>query len=499
MRMQHIIFGVWLVAAAVAAAEPPGTTTRKLTLDDCIQAALEHNLEIQIQRLNPEIMRYSVSLAYAGYDPNFSVSGTHPFNTTAGSFSQSIGIILPPTTTDNNIYSTSLGGLTPIGLNYSLSGNISESYGQNSGKAFGSSSGGASLRLSQPLLKNFWIDSTRMNIMVSKKKLKESELGLRYQVMNIVASVEQAYYNVIAARTNIVVQEKATELAERLLAENKKRVQVGAMAALDEKQAESQVAVNRANLLLAQQSLTVRENTLKSLLTENYSSWQGSTIEPMEPMTATPQAFSLQDSWSKGMTMRPDLLQSRIEVEKQDIMLRYNYNQLFPELDLVGSYGHNASEAARDFGSVLGQLESGRNPTYSYGATLTFSLSRTAARNNYKTSKATKQQLILQLKKLERDILVQIDNAVKQAQTSFERIASTKEARLYSEAALDAEQKKLEQGKSTSFIVLQLQSNLTSARSAEIQALADYNNALAQLALAEGSTLERNHLRVKVK
>jgi len=95
--------------------------------------------------------------------------------------------------------------------------------------------------------------------------------------------------------------------------------------------------------------------------------------------------------------------------------------------------------------------------------------------------------------------MVQIDDALKQAQSDFERVAATKQARLYQEAALDAEQKKLENGKSTSFQVLIIQRDLTNARSQEIRALADYNNSLAQLALSEGATLQRRHMSLDVK
>ena len=95
--------------------------------------------------------------------------------------------------------------------------------------------------------------------------------------------------------------------------------------------------------------------------------------------------------------------------------------------------------------------------------------------------------------------MVDIDNAVKAAQSAWESADATKSARTYAEAALDAEQKKYAVGKSTTFTVLQLQNNLTSARSQEIRALANYNQALANLAAAEGSTLERHNLDVEVK
>jgi outer membrane protein TolC len=126
-------------------------------------------------------------------------------------------------------------------------------------------------------------------------------------------------------------------------------------------------------------------------------------------------------------------------------------------------------------------------------------LSNVGARNNYKAGKVTLKQLLLQLKQLEQNIMVQIDNAVKQAQSSYQSVQATMQARIYAEAALDAEQKKYAVGKSTTFTVLQLQNTLTAARSQEIRSLADYNEALANLAAEEGSTLERNNINLELK
>src|SRR5207244_2739145 len=144
-------------------------------------------------------------------------------------------------------------------------------------------------------------------------------------------------------------------------------------------------------------------------------------------------------------------------------------------------------------------LREGDQPSYTYGAALSIPLSNVKARNAHKSSKEILQQNLLNVKKVEQDIMVQIDDAVIQARSKYEQVGSTREARLYAEAALEAEQKKLENGKSTSFVVLQLQRDLTAARSAEISALADYNKALADLAHREGSTLERRNIDLNVK
>jgi len=190
------------------------------------------------------------------------------------------------------------------------------------------------------------------------------------------------------------------------------------------------------------------------------------------------------------MTQRPDLLQARLNVEQQGIQLKYSYNQLYPSLDLIGSYGYNGSGA--NFGDTFNGFNQADQPFWSYGAQFSMPLSNVGARNTYKAGKVTLKQLLLQLKQLEQTVMLGIDNAVKQAQSDFEAVAAQREARIHAEAALDAEQKKYAVGKSTTFTVLQLQNTLTSDRAAEIRALANYQEALANLAAAEGSTLERH-------
>ena len=105
----------------------------------------------------------------------------------------------------------------------------------------------------------------------------------------------------------------------------------------------------------------------------------------------------------------------------------------------------------------------------------------------------------MRYKKQEQDILVAIENAIGDARNGIERVKASAEASAYAESALQAEQKKLESGKSTSFNVLQLQRDLTERRSDEIRALADYNRALANIAFQEATTLERNHFAVTFK
>jgi outer membrane protein TolC len=177
--------------------------------------------------------------------------------------------------------------------------------------------------------------------------------------------------------------------------------------------------------------------------------------------------------------------------------LKFQRNQLFPQLDLNGTFGRNGNSGV--YSEVFGQIRDSSGPFYSVGAEFRIPLGNQAARSNYKITKAQRTQALLRLKQLEQTIMVGIEDAVGTANGNYERVKATREASSYADEALKAEQKKLENGKSTNFEVLQLQKNLTTARSAEIQALADYNNALAALAASEGTTLERLNLSLEVK
>lgn len=506
---------------------------RKLSLEDCIQIALEHNLDVQIRRLDPELAGFALRSVYGAYDPTLSLSGEHSYNRSPGGIDE-LGRSYGGTESEANSFSGALGGLLPWGSSYSVGGRVTDTYGTfpsfaagdpfivtnsyvdiNTGNTisflstnftqvptrdpFSSVNGGVGLfQFRQPLLRNFWIDSTRLQVLINRKNLQISELELRAQIMDVVTRVEQAYYDLIFSRESVLVQRKALELAERLLAENRKRVEVGALAPLDEKQAESQAAASRADLLAAEGAEDTQQRLLKNLLSDDYSQWMDVYIQPAEALIAIPEQFDLQESWRRGLTQRPDVLQQKIALEKQGYIIKFQKNQLFPQLDIVGSAGLNAS-SREDLDDALNQIRGRDNPFWSVGGQLSIPLGNRSARYSYRSAKVTRQQIELQLKQLEQQVLIRIENAIAVARTAFQRANATREARTFAEAALEAEQKKLESGKSTSFEVLRLQRDLTTARSGEIRALADYNAALAQIALNEGTTLERRKVKLELQ
>lgn len=499
------IIAIFVFAAVLSGVHgQTNSPARSLSLQDCIEEALRHNFDVQVARYNPLIDQYNLNGAYGGYDPVFSASGTHSYAVTPGSLT-SDQLVYPSSIGNDNNFDSSLTGTLPWGFQYTLSGNLNDSYGDYPGAVntpYADTTGQIGIQMTQPLLKNFWIDSTRLQISVAKNDLKYSEQGLRAQLITSIVAIETAYYELIYAHENLQVQQEALTLAETQLDQDRQRMQIGTLAQLSVEQDESQAAQSKASVITAQFTLAQDENTLKNLITDNYLQWHAVGITPTESLEATKQTYDLQDSWNKGMELRPDLLQAQITLQQQGIQLKFDWNQLFPELNLTGSYGYKGAggvDAGAVYSDVFAQFRNQDSPFYSYGAEMSIPLANIQARNTLKSDKVTEKQDLLKLKQIEQNVLVEIDNAVKEAESDYESVGATKQARIYAEAALDAEQKTYAVGKATTFEVLTYQNNLTTARGQEIRALANYEEALSNLAQQEGSTLQQRNIDIVVK
>ena len=514
---------------------------RQLSLEDCVQLALQHNLDLQIDRYNPEISLYNLRADFGAYDPTFSFSGQHD-HSEAGAQLLSGGFTVPGSKQDDESFSSSLSGLMPWGTTYNLGlTRLIDTYGNTpttqinfaqpigfttnfytevntlttvglrttnyapilgGSTSFESSQGAVGISLTQPLLRNFWIDSARLTIRIAKNRLKYSELTLRLQLMQTITTLEQAYFDLIYYRENLQVQQQAVTLAERLVVENQKKLDVGTLAPLDLQSAQAQLASTRATVIAAQSQLGTQERLVKSMITDQYSAlWANTGLTPSGDLSASPPILNLQDSWSRGLSERPELLQAKLDVERLGIQLKYDQNQLLPEVDVFGSYGFNGSGTGNqnELSDALYDIQQMNRPFYTYGGKISIPLSNQRARNAYKADKANMQQLILTLKQLEQNTMILIDNDIGTIRANYQQVQATRDARRYEEAALDAEQKKLENGKSTTYTVLQVQRDLTAARGNEIQALDSYNKSLSTLSQHEGSTLSRLKIKLEVK
>ena len=485
--------GILVLALAVSApaAEPQ---VRKLTLEECIGLALENNLDLKIEKIARREARLDGAIARGGYDPTFALSAKRAHEETAGESAGTASGALDVlgAETDSDSWEASVGGATALGgLSYEIGARLGESSGVREGNPFDTSTGSAGITLTQPLLKGFKTDDTRYRVAVADKQSAEALAQLEGRLQEILAQVETAWCALVRAREGIRVQEDAVRLAAQLFEDNRRKVQIGALSMLDEKQAESQAAAARADLSSARRAYAEACNQLKSLVFADHRNFRGLELVAIGDLAAEPVATDAEAAGARALESRPDLRQARLALERQGLVADYQRNQTLPSLDLVGGYGL-AAGSEDSYGSAVDRIGSADEPYWTAGVTLSFPLGNRAAKNRHAQSLAAAEKSALQLRQLEETALVEVDNAISSVETGLERVQATKEARTYAEQALAAEQRKFESGKSTSFVVLQLQRDLTGARKAEIEALADYNQQLSALALAEGSMLARH-------
>ena len=479
---------------------------RSLSLQECLELALRNNLDLQIERASTDIARFKLDGAYGIYEPVFSFQARHDFVSQPGDFDPQKFNPDFPYELRTETGGAALNGQLPFGLAY----DFNASAGRKDGRTDFTSDtddaqefpGGirrtnnyfadARVELRQHLLKDFWIDSGRTTLLLSAKDLRMARQTLAFEVMRTALAVQMGYYDLIAGRERVRVQQQALQLRQQLLTETRRRVEVGDLPPLDAEQAETQLQITLTALASAQETYAAQQNAFKALLTDNFRAWADIEFVPSDTLLPIPPGVDRSASFESALRNRPDLAEARVAVEKRGVAVQFRLNQLFPALDLVGRYGglgvnHQLTRALDD------SLGFG-DPQYYYGVVLSFPLSNLKERNDYRASKADRHIAELQLKKAEQAVLVEVADWVNRVRFRFTQVDSTKKASGYAETALQAEQRKLENGFSTSFFVLQLQQTLTEARTAEIQALVDYYKALAQLSFAEGSILNKNKL-----
>jgi outer membrane protein len=461
--------------------------TRTLGLMEAIRSAISNNFDVRIDRFEPELARTDIEAAKGAYDPVISAAGEHRDEKVVGAH------------TRTETVSAGLNGKLPTGATYNVGVDTRENASRTiPGNLFTSGGSGSATLISakQPLLRNMWIDQFRYQIEISRKQLKISELAFRFRLLTTVSAVEQAYFEWIAARENVRVQEEAVALARQQAREYASRAQIGVARPLDQQRFESQAASSESALLLARRNLKEQENQLVSLITTQFELWHGIALEPLDQLPTADRAYDLQQSWTTAFENRPDLHQLIVNLEQLGLTEKLRYNAIFPTLDLTGSYGYNGT--GDSLRGVYGDLGDANKPAWSVGLEASFPIGNRTARADLRVVRLQKEQANERLKQARQNIMVQVENAIVEARTGWLRIPATRAAREYAAAALRAGQLQLQAGTATALEILTLQQNLTAARSDEIRALVDYNKAVTVVLEREGTLLDERGLSVNV-
>lgn len=535
----------------------PGKVVR-WTLRDAILAALEKNVDIDIERENVRLAQFDLFAAQGAYDPltTSTILYESALRPTAFRFSGSdTGTIENKTLTYNFGLRKSL---ERFGSSYTVDFN-NQRLVSNTNNLITQYSPSLTISFTQPLFKNFKTDPNRRTIKINKKRLDLSDALFRQRAIEIISRVQQAYWDLVVAIRDEEIQRDAVKLAETQLRNNQRQVEVGTLAPIDVVSAATQVERNRTAVFQAMNAVAQAENLLKSLTVESPTSDLWTTqIIPVESLEIQPVALPLTDALKLALENRPEIKQFALHKEMNQIDVDFFRNQAKPQIDLVATYNTrglggtplvstnlvpNCTNPIPDlrnpgqfvcaplvvgpdgkpaFGSInpitstpitttapvtrqfiggygtsLSNLFRNEFRTWSVGVQFSLPLRNRTAKANLGRALESGRQIELQTRRELQSIEVEVRNAVQSVETAKLRIEAARATRQYAEQQLDGEEKKLQAGLGSTFLVLTRQNELTQAQGAELRAQADYNKAVAELQRVISTTLSSNNIEVK--
>jgi len=313
------------------------TNERTLSLDECIKTALQNNLGVAVEILNPEIADASIALARERFLPQLSLRYfTQNTNTPSFSWIDSSDQL----TTDYNNYVAYFEQNLPFGTNitatlFSYQNETNQRF-QTINPRFGST---LQFDVTQPLLKNFGYRVNRREIIIAKNSREMSDSQLKQVLLETVYNVEEAYWNLVFSIEDLRVRHQSLSLARDLLKKNRREVEVGTLAPIEILSAEAEVATREAEILQAEGMVKNNENILKTIINLDLEGARGVySVVPADSPSYTKMEISVEEALQTAMNKRPDLESYRWDIKSKDIDFVYAKNQLLPELSLEASY-----------------------------------------------------------------------------------------------------------------------------------------------------------------
>jgi outer membrane protein TolC len=491
---------------ASSRAVQPGTSSgdfRELRLEEAVSLALEKNLDIQVAKLEPQSVDYTVAGLRNSYRPALS--------STFGMRDQ----YQLPTSTLNGGTKVNNGTAT---YNFGLSQNVSRFGGAftvnwsnsrvNTSNTFSTFNPSFQTNLvgafTQPLLRGFKIDNTRQQLMVSLISREVSEESARATVTQTLANVRNAYWDLVFAQSAVEVAVRAQELADKLVEDNQARVEVGTLAPLDIVQAQAEAATRRQNLAAAEATAQTAELALKRYIVSGTDDpmWR-QTLRPVDLPSIQPPPTDVEGAVRTALQNRTDILTARKNLDSNDVNIRYFKNQSMPALDLNASYGAQGLggtsyiRSGTGIGSsVIGTIPGGYTdalafirdrtfPTWNVSMTLSYPVFGNQAEAQHARARVQRQQNQTRLRALEVQIAAEVANAAFTVQANVRRVEAAIAARELAQKRLDAEQSRFEVGLTTNYFVVQAQRDLRDAENTELRALADYRKSLVNYERAQ--------------
>lgn len=462
-----------------------GPAAPELTLAQCITRALQKNFDLEIGRYNPVIAQNAIEAAKAGLDPTVTLTSTRSFSQQAASISSLDGS--PSPTSDNTNARLGVSEKIATGATVSLSTQLNRSATNSSfttlNPAYNSA---ATVSISQPLLRGFGREVTKAGIHRAEIGLQRANLDFKAQALIVIQDTENAYYNLAFAREQLAVRNISLQLANRLFSEAKTRRETGVATDLDVLSAEVGVANARRNVILAGQTVKDRQDALLALIGQGELDDKVGAVRFPAVESAAPDFAS---SFLAATQNQPAYLSAQAAIEQYRIDLRLAKNAKLPTLNLGGAYGLAGRKGSA--GAAYDQLPDRDGYNWQFDLSLSVPLGFRGDKAAYRQSLATLSREETRLRQMEQTIKVQVRSAVRSVDANMESVKIATLSSQLSQKQYELEKARFDAGLSTSYRVLQAQTDLDNARVNELQARVALNSAISALHRIEGSSLQR--------
>jgi outer membrane protein TolC len=476
--------------------EQPATTTEpstqpttramakvEISLAEVRQMALHNNLDLSVQLLSPTISRTLLSEEEARFESVFTAN--IDYSTTDS-----------PTASQLNSSSSKDLRITP-GLQIPLitGGTIdvsvpSDRFETNSqfSTLNPSYSSDVSASISQPLLRGAGIATNTARIVIAGYDYRISQAETKLEVIRVLAAAERAYWRLYAAQKDLEVRRKEYDLADAQLARARRQVAAGAAAEVEIIRAESGVADTLETIITAENALRDRERELKRIINQPGLE-MGSPVLLTPATLPRPVPYKLDpgELIKVALDERMEMLEQELRIAQDTVDVSVARNGTLPLVTL--DYTYNVNGLGPSWDESFNMVADKDFEDHRVGVRMEVPIGNGAARARLRRALASRLQSLNTRDQRRLTIQQEVYNAIDQLDANWQRILAAQKRVILAARVLDAEVRQFEQQLRTSTDVLDAQTNLANAQSAEIAAVTEYQIAQVDLAFATGMLL----------
>lgn len=371
--------------------------------------------------------------------------------------------------------------------------------------------------LRQHLLSGFGLGPNVRFIRIAKNNREISDIAFRDQVIATVSQIQNIYWDLVSAAEELKVRQRSVALAEKTLEDDKKQLQLQAIAPMDVMRAESEADARNQELITAETSFELQQLLMKNAIMRDVSAPEiaNAQVIPTDTMAIanTEPVVPTQDLMAEALSHRAELAQARIDLSNRQITRKAARNALLPQVDAVAFYGGSGQAGVQNPFLAPGVVDTpiaptglvdafrqsfnGSSPDYGVGVQMTIPLRNRAAQADQVRSELEYRQAELRYQQLQNQIRIEVQNAQFAVTQNRARVESARKARDLAQRTYDIEQKKLALGASTSLTLLQTGRDLALAESNLVSAMTTYEKSRVELDRVIGSTLEHNGINME--